>query len=402
MRKHLLALLSAVATIVVGLAVTPPHIVSSEARAQATAADSKQLDRLIAAFERIRENYVNELDQSKLVDAAIQGMIGVLDSHSVYFDATTFRDMQISVSNWVGLGIEAVMENGLLKVISPLDESPAAKAGIRTNDIITDVDDVPVRGLNLYEALEKTHGQVNTRVRLTIMRGGQDKPVELTIVRNSFSYRSIRTRKEGEDIGYIRISSFNEGTQRFGKAIDELSIQMSPDKLRGYVLDLRNNPGGLLDQAISVADAFLEEGEIGSVRGRKLEQIEHFNARPGDIINGKPLIVLINGGTASAAEIVAGALQHHMRATVIGIRSFGRGSVQTILPLGGRSGALRLTTGRYFTPAGHSIDGTGIVPDIEVLQDVSDNPKNDKALNMAYELLRGIKSDPAFPSNRKG
>ena len=402
MRKHLLALLSAVATIAVGLAVTPPHIVSSEARAQATAADSKQLDHLIAAFERIRDNYVNELDQSKLVDAAITGMIGVLDSHSVYLDARTFRDMQISVSSWVGLGIEAVMENGLLKVVSPLDESPAAKAGIRANDIITHVDHVPMRGLNLYEALEKTHGQVNTTVQLTIVRKGQEKPVELTIVRNVLSRRSIRSRKEGEDIGYIRISWFSEEIHRFGKAIDELSTQMSADKLRGYVLDLRNYPGGLLDQAIAVADAFLEEGEIGSVRGRKPEQIERFNARPGDIVKGKPLIVLINGGTASAAEIVAGALQDHKRATVIGTRSFGKGSVQTIVPLGGRSGALRLTTGRHFTPAGQSIDGTGIVPDIEVLQDVSDNPKNDKVLNMAYELLRGTKSDPAFPPNRKG
>jgi carboxyl-terminal processing protease len=398
MRKVLLTLLGVTVGMVLGpLATTRPHIVSSEARAQATAADSKQLDRLIAAFERIQDNYVNGLDQSKLVDAAIKGMIGVLDSHSVYFDATTFRDMQISVSNWVGLGIEAVMENGLLKVISPLDESPAAKAGIRTNDIITHVDDVPVRGLNLYEALEKTHGQVNTRVRLTIMRGGQDKPVELTIVRNSFSHRSVRTRKEGEDIGYIRISSFNEGTQRFGKAIDELSTQMSPDKLRGYVLDLRNNPGGLLDQAIEVADAFLEEGEIGSVRGRDPVANRTFNARPGDIVKGKPLIVLINGGTASASEVVAGALQHHKRATVIGTRSFGRGSVQSIVPLFGRSGALRLTTGRYFTPAGRSFDGTGIMPDIEVLQDVPDNPENDKALKLAYDLLRGIASNPAFP-----
>jgi carboxyl-terminal processing protease len=401
MRKPLLALLSAVATIVVGLAVTRPHIVSSEARAQATAPDSRQLDRLVAAFERIRDNYVDELDQSELVTAAIKGMIGVLDSNSNYFDATIFRDMQISHYGHPGfVGIETTMENGLIKVVAPLDEMPAARAGVRVNDIITHIDDVPVLGLTHDQAVEKMRGPVNTKVRLRITRMGQDKPVELTVVREISRLRSVRTRKEGEDIGYIRISSFSEEMHRFGKAMDELSTQIPAGKLRGYVLDLRNNPGGLLDQAIAVADAFLEEGEIGSVRGRKPEQIERFNARPGDIVKGKPLIVLINDGTASAAEIVAGALQHHRRATVIGIRSFGRGSVQTIVPLGGRSGALRLTTGRYFTPAGRSIDGTGIVPDIEV--NAGADPENDKALNMAYELLRGITSDPAFPPNRKG
>ena len=244
-------------------------------------------------------------------------------------------------------------------------------------------------------------GPVDTQVRLTIMRAGYDEPVELTAVRQITSMRSVRMRQEGEDIGYIRIATLNEVTMRtLGTAISELSSKIPPDKVKGYVLDLRNTPSGLLDVAVSVADAFLEDGEIVSMRGRNPEQIERFSARPGDSINGKPLIVLINGGSAGGAEIVAGALQDHKRATVIGSRSFGRGSVQRILPLGAPHGWLRLTTGRYFTPAGHPIDAVGILPDIEVLQDFPQNPENDKALTIALDLLRSTAFEPAFPPNR--
>jgi carboxyl-terminal processing protease len=401
MSKLLLTLLSAAAGMALGFAVTRPDTAIVDARA-ATAVDYKQINRLGAAVDLIRTNYVDRLDLSDLVDAAIKGMVGLLDSPSNYFDEKTFREMTIQiVGELAGLGIEATMENGLVKVIAPIDESPAAKAGVIVNDIITHIDDVPLQGLTLDQAVEKTRGPVNTRARLTIMRKGHDKPVELTVVREVIRVRSVRTRKEGEDIGYIRISWFNEQTRSLGKAIDELSSQIPADELKGYILDLRNNAGGLFDVVVSVADEFLDDGEIVSVRGRNPEQVERFNARPGDIIHGKPLVVLINGGSASGAEIVAGALQDHKRATVIGSRSFGKGSVQTIVPLGPGNGALRLTTGRYLTPAGRSIHAAGILPDIEVLQDLPQSPEHDKVLNIARDLLRGITSNPAFPPSSK-
>jgi carboxyl-terminal processing protease len=240
-------------------------------------------------------------------------------------------------------------------------------------------------------------GLVNSKIRLKVMRKGVDKPLEIAIVRDTIRVRSVRSRTDGDDIGYIRITQFNEQTtDGLRKAIADANDQLG-DQLKGYVIDLRNNPGGLLDQAISVSDAFLERGEIVSIRGRDPEETQRFNARTGDLTKGKPVIVLINGGSASASEIVAGALQDHKRATVIGSRSFGGGSAQTILPLGRGNGAIRLTTGRYFTPAGHSIGAAGIRPDIEAVQDFPQPPENDKALTMAFDLLRGIASDPGFP-----
>jgi carboxyl-terminal processing protease len=257
------------------------------------------------------------------------------------------------------------------------------------NDIITHIDGVPVRGLTPYAAVDRMRGPIDTKVRLTIRRNGHDKPIELTVVRDVIRPRSVRIHRHVDDIGYIRVASFNETTMdALQKGISELSGQIPADKLKGYVLDLRNSPGGLPDQAIAVTDAFLEDGEIGLVRGRDPVANQTFNARPGDIVMGKPLIVLINGGTAGVAEIVAGALQHHKRATVIGARSFGRGWVQSVFPLGVRRGALSLTTGRSF-------DGTGIMPDIEVPQDVPD-----RQLNMAYDLLSGIAHSAAFPPNK--
>jgi len=305
------------------------------------------------------------------------------------------------------------------------------------NDIITQLDGEQVQGLTLNQAVEKMRGPVNTKIKLTIMRKGQDKPIEVSITRDVIRVRSVRMRTEGDDIGYIRITQFNEQTSDgLRKAISDITAQIQNDKLKGYVLDLRNNPGGLLDQAISVSDAFLERGEIVSTRGRNAEETQRYSARAGDLTKNKPIIVLINGGSASASEIVAGALQDHKRATILGTRSFGKGSVQTIIPLGNNNGALRLTTARYYTPSGKSIQAKGIVPEIEVLQDVPDElkarsdtkgeaslrghlktqegeektgsqsyippeAKNDKALNEALALLRGTKSNPAFPPNAK-
>jgi len=392
MRKILTALLGAAVGMALGLAITRPQTIMVEARAQAAASDPRQLDRFIAAFDRIHAGYVDQLDQSDLIDAAIKGMVGALDSQSSYLDWKLFRDIQIT--HYFGpasLGMETIPEKGRVKVIAPIDETPAARAGLRAKDVITHIDGVPVERLTPHElVIDKTRGQVNTTVRLTIVREGEDKPLELTLAREMMRLHAVRSRVDGGDIGYIRIRLLSDGTvQALGKAISELSSQISADRLKGYVLDLRNTPGGLLDAAVSTADAFLEEGEIVSVRGRTAEQIERFNARPGDISDGKPLVILINAGTASGAEIVAGALQDHKRATVMGTRSFGRGSVQTIVPLGDRSGALRVTTARYFTPAGRSFDGTGILPDIEVPQDIPGNQENDKALTLAFELLRG-------------
>jgi carboxyl-terminal processing protease len=388
-------------------------------------------------FERVRADYVEKPDDAKLIEAAINGMLNGLDPHSSYMDAKSYRDMQVQTKGqFGGLGIEVTMEQGLVKVVAPIDDTPAARAGIMAGDIITHLDDEQVQGLTLNQAVEKMRGPVNTKIKLKIMRPGQEKPIDVNITREIIMVRSVRSRPEG-DVGYIRITQFNEQTNDgLKKAISDLSAQIPADKLKGYVVDLRNNPGGLLDQAIAVSDAFLERGEIVSTRGRNAEETQRFNARSGDMTKGKPLIVLVNGGSASASEIVAGALQDHKRATVVGTRSFGKGSVQTIIPLGSGNGALRLTTARYFTPAGRSIQAKGITPDIEVMQDVPEDmktrapdsrgeaalrghlkaegqeeagsqsyvppdPKDDKALNMAYELLRGTAVNAAFPPNPK-
>jgi carboxyl-terminal processing protease len=325
------------------------------------------------------------------------------------------------------------MEDGQVKVVAPIDDTPAAKAGILANDIITNLDGEAISGLTLDQAIDKMRGPVNTAVKLTILRKGQDKPLEISIMRDVIRVSSVRSHLEGDDIAYIRLTQFTEQTtDGLVKAINELSAQ-SGDKFKGVVLDLRNNPGGLLDQAISVSNAFLNRGEIVSIRGRNPEDMQRFEAKsnPGDLTKGKPLIILINGGSASASEIVAGALQDHRRGTLIGTRSFGKGSVQTIIPLSPVDGALRLTTARYFTPSGRSIQATGITPEITVTQDVPDalkgqtetggeaslrghlaasgdeqkgsqsyvppDPKDDKALHLALDLMRGTQNNPAFP-----
>ncbi|HEX8808557.1 MAG TPA: S41 family peptidase, partial [Xanthobacteraceae bacterium] len=378
MRKTSLLLLGALAGVLVTLMITQPRALLVGSAARAAVSDTyRELNLFGDVFERVRADYVEKPDDSKLVESAINGMLAGLDPHSSYMDPKSFRDMQVQTrGEFGGLGIEVTMEDGLVKVVAPIDDTPAAKAGVMANDIITHLDDEAVQGLTLNQAVDKMRGPVNTKIKLTIMRKGADKPIEVSIVRDIIRVKSVRWHPEGGDVGYIRITQFNEQTtDGLKQAINELNAQLGADKIKGYVVDLRNNPGGLLDQAISVSDTFLEKGEIVSTRGRNPEETQRFNARPGDMTKGKPVIVLINGGSASASEIVAGALQDHKRATLIGTRSFGKGSVQTIIPLGAGNGALRLTTARYYTPAGRSIQAKGISPDIEVLQDVPDNLK---------------------------
>jgi carboxyl-terminal processing protease len=438
MRKTSLLFLGALAGVLVTLIITQPHALVAGSAARAAVSDTyRELNLFGDVFERVRADYVEKPDDSKLVESAINGMLAGLDPHSSYMDPKSFRDMQVQTrGEFGGLGIEVTMEDGLVKVVAPIDDTPAAKAGVMANDIITQLDDEAVQGLTLNQAVDKMRGPVNTKIKLTIMRKGSDKPVEVTIVRDIIRVKSVRWHPEGGDVGYIRVTQFNEQTtDGLKQAINELNGQLGADKIKGYIVDLRNNPGGLLDQAISVSDTFLDKGEIVSTRGRNPEETQRFNARPGDMTKGKPLIVLINGGSASASEIVAGALQDHKRATLIGTRSFGKGSVQTIIPLGAGNGALRLTTARYYTPSGRSIQAKGISPDIEVLQDVPDNLKaqtdskgeaslrghlkaegaeetgsqsyvppnetDDKAIKMALDLLRGTASNAAFPPNPK-
>src|SRR5487761_2336523 len=373
MRKTTLILLGAAAGAAMTLLATQPYMIFVGSTAKAAAADTyRQLNLFGDVFERVRADYVEKPDDSKLIESAINGMLAGLDPHSSYMDPKSFRDMQVQTrGEFGGLGIEVTMEDGLIKVVAPIDETPAAKAGVQANDIITQLDGEQVQGLTLNQAVEKMRGPVNTKIKLTIMRKGQDKPLEMSLTREIIRVRSVRSQVEGDDVGYIRMTQFTEQTtDGLKKAITDITAKVSNDKLKGYILDLRNNPGGLLDQAISVSDAFLQKGEIVSTRGRNAEETQRFNARPGDLTNGKPVIVLINGGSASASEIVAGALQDHKRATLIGTRSFGKGSVQTIIPLGAGNGALALTTARYFTPSGRSIQAEGITPDITVLQNV--------------------------------
>src|SRR6202167_1056442 len=438
MRKTSLVLLSAATGAALTLFVTQPRAVFMGSSARAATSDTyRQLNLFGDVFERVRSDYVEKPDDSKLVKSAISGMLSGLDPHSSYMDAKSFRDMQVQTrGEFGGLGIEVTMEDGLIKVVSPIDDTPASKAGILANDIITMLDDEQVQGLTLNQAVEKMRGPVNTKIRLKVIRKGADNPIDVTLVRDNIRVRSVRARVEGDDIGYIRITTFNEQTtEGLKKEINNLNTQLG-DKLKGFVIDLRNNPGGLLEEAVTVSDTFLERGEIVSTRGRNAEETQRRSARPGDLTKGKPLIVLINGGSASASEIVAGALQDHKRATLIGTRSFGKGSVQTIIPLGAGNGALRLTTARYYTPSGGSIQAKGITPDIEVLQDVPDDlkaqtdskgeaslrghltgdagpeesgsqsyvppdEKDDKALHMATDLLRGSASNAAFPPNPK-
>ncbi|HRQ27236.1 S41 family peptidase [Hyphomicrobium sp.] len=334
----------------------------------------RQLDLFGDVFERVRSDYVEKPDDTMLIENAINGMLAALDPHSSYMSPKHYRDMQVQTrGEFGGLGIEVTMENGVVKVVAPIDETPAAKAGILANDLITHLDNDQISGLTLEQAVEKMRGPVNTPITLTIMRQGRDEPFDIKIVRDFIRINAVRSRVE-DDIAYIRLTTFNEKTHaNLVKAMDELKKEIGP-KLKGYVLDLRNNPGGLLDQAIAVSDDFLDQGSIVLTKGRNNEETQRAQARPGDTADGKPIVVLINGGSASASEIVAGALKDHKRATVIGTRSFGKGSVQTIIPLGA-NGAIRLTTARYYTPSNRSIQAKGIDPDIVVEQELPEELK---------------------------
>ena len=324
----------------------------------------RQLTLFGDVFQRVREDYVEEVSDQDLVEAAINGMLTSLDPHSAYLPDDNFQKMQVQTrGKFGGLGIEVTMENGFVKVVSPIDDTPADKAGILPEDLIISVDGESIVGLTLNDAVEKLRGPIGSNVKISVQRA-QDEPFEVNIIRDEIKIRSVRSRLY-ENIGYIRITTFSEQTSPgLQKAMDDLQAETA-EGLTGLVLDLRNNPGGLLSEAIRVSDAFLEKGEIVSTRGRGENDIQHAYARPGDISDGLPLVVLINSGSASASEIVAGALKDHRRAVVMGTRSFGKGSVQTITPMPGH-GAMRLTTALYFTPSGVSIQAKGISPDIEV------------------------------------
>jgi len=328
----------------------------------------KQLDLFGDVLERVRSDYVEKPDDAKLIETAINGMLSALDPHSSFLNAKNFRDMQVQTrGEFGGLGIEVTMENGIVKVVSPIDDTPAARAGLLANDLITHLDGEQIVGLSLEQAVEKMRGPVKAPILLTIIRKGREDPFDVKIIRDIIRINAVKSRAE-EDVVYVKISTFNEQTHRnLVSQVKKLNDKIGTSKVRGYIIDLRNNPGGLLDQAILVSDDFLNKGAIVLTKGRNLEETQRANARKGDITNGKKVIVLVNGGSASASEIVAGALQDHKRATIIGTRSFGKGSVQTIIPLGA-DGAIRLTTARYYTPSGRSIQAKGIVPDIKIDQ----------------------------------
>lgn len=408
--------------------------------ASAVAANSetyKQLSIFGDVFERVRAQYVTPPEESDLVENAINGMLTSLDPHSSFLNARDADDMRTQTrGEFGGLGIEVTLDRDseLVKVITPIDDTPASRAGVLSGDLISEIDGQPVRGLNLTQAVEKMRGPVGSSIDLTVLREGADAPIDIVITRAIIKVKAVKFRVE-DDIGYIRVISFTEKTyDDLETAIDKIESEVPDEKLKGFVLDLRLNPGGLLDQAINVSDAFLDRGEIVSTRGRNPEETRRYNSRPGDLTDGKPIVVLVNGGSASASEIVAGALQDHKRATVVGTRSFGKGSVQTIIPLG-ENGALRLTTALYYTPSGKSIQGTGIKPDILVQQPLPEElqgrvrqtgeselrghiqgqdetdegsgsiayvppeAKDDEQLGYALSLIRGEKTDPAYPPN---
>ena len=329
----------------------------------------EQLDLFGDIFERIRSQYVEEVDEAELIEAAINGMLTSLDPHSSYMSPKAAADMRVQTrGEFGGLGIEVTQQDGFVKVVSPIDGTPADAAGIEAGDFITHVDGETVLGLTLNQAVEMMRGPVGSEIIITVVREGEDEPFDVSIIRDTIKLTAVRSRVEGSSV-VLRITTFNDQTypnlsDGIAKQVEELG---GIDNVNGFVLDLRNNPGGLLSQAIRVSDAFLEKGEIVSTRGRDPQDGDRYNASPDDLAEGKPIVVLINGGSASASEIVAGALQDHRRAVVVGTRSFGKGSVQTVMPLGG-DGAMRLTTARYYTPSGRSIQALGVSPDIIVEQ----------------------------------
>ena len=419
MRKTSLVLLGAAVGAALTIVVTQPVLVGSGADAKTvTKPDVYRLLNLFGdAFEQVRSHYVEKPNDGKLVQTAINGMLADLED-SYFIDPQAFARSDACTgprcaTAFGNIGVAYTIQEGLATVVTPIDDTPAAKAGVMTGDIIARVDDEQVQGLTYQQFGTKLVGDVGSTVKLTLARAGRDKPIEVSIVRENTTRGSVRGRGEGGDIGYIRIIQFNESTaDQLKKAIDDIAAQIPAEKLKGYVIDLRNNPGGTLDGAIAAADGFLDDGEIVSIRHRASDKVERFRAKAGDLANGKPIVVLINGGSAAKAEIVAGALKDNHRATVVGTRSFGEGWDSTTVPLGPNKGALRLATGHYITPSGRLIQSNGIVPDVEAPQDVPDDlkvkatakikdkdqpalqsyippdPSADKALTAAYALLR--------------
>lgn len=342
-------------------------------------------------FETVRSKYVEPVSDKQLMEYAIKGMLSNLDPHSEFMTAKDFDDMKVQTKGeFGGLGIEVTMQDGVVKVVSPIDDTPAFKAGLQAGDLITHLDRKPVLGLSLAEAVDKMRGKIGSSIELTIRREGVAEPIFMNIKRDVIKIKSVRSHVESVDVGYIRITTFNQNTfSGLKDAFDSIKKEKG-DKIVGYILDLRNNPGGLLDQAIAVSDAFLDQGEIVSTRGRDETGIKRDNALPGDLADGLPVVVLINGGSASASEIVSGALQDHRRAVVMGTKSFGKGSVQTVIPTPG-GGAMRLTTARYFTPSGHSIQAKGIEPDIVVAPAKIEKLDD---INISEADLKGAISNP--------
>ena len=372
---------------------TVVNLTRSQSAVAANSEIYRQLDLFGDVLERVRTDYVEKPDDAKLIESAINGMLSALDPHSAFLNAKHFRDMQVQTrGEFGGLGIEVTMEKGVVKVVAPIEDTPAARAGLMTNDFITHLDGEQILGLTLQEAVEKMRGPVKTPIVLTVVRKGKEEPLKFKIVRDVIRINPVKARTE-DDVAYIRLTTFNEKTTaNLERAIDRLKKEIGPS-LKGFVIDLRNNPGGLLDQAIAVTDVFLEKGAIVLTRGRNLQETQRSNAQKGDLTDGQKIVVLINGGSASASEIVAGALQDHKRATIVGTRSFGKGSVQTIIPLG-TNGAIRLTTARYYTPSGRSIQAKGISPTIKVDQVLPEELKGKTQPTRGEASLRGhLKGD---------
>ena len=426
MRKTSLMLMGAATGVALTMFATlPPLALGEDANAASSVTNYRALDLFGDTFARVRSRYVEQPTDSKLIESAINGMLAGLED-SYYVDPQAMK--QAAPCNGPDcpqgdLGIVYTVTDGLAKVITAVDDSPAAKAGLMAGDIIAEIDDDSAQGLNFYQVAAKLRGQVGDKVGLTVMRPGRPGPLHLSLVREHVAAQAVRSHAEGGDVGYLRVAQFDAPTvDQLRQAVKGITAAIAPDKLKGYVLDLRNSPGGTLEQAVAVADAFLDDGEIVSIRNRKPEETQHFRAKAGDIAGGKPLVVLLNAGSAASAEIVAGALQDHHRATVVGTRSFGDGAVATLIPLGQDAGVIHLTTGHYFTPSGRVIENKGISPDVEVAQDLPDDlkpsskaggdqatlqsyvpsdPQADKALNRAYELLRKTAQNvPSTPVRR--
>mgnify|MGYP001400804459 FL=1 len=378
-RFILVALAGVISGALITTQFTDPLIAQETKRVKST---YENLDLFGDIFERIRSSYVEEIDEEKLIESAISGMLSSLDPHSSYMAPEDFSTMQVQTrGEFGGLGIEVTQENGFIKVVSPIDDTPAANAGIEAGDFITKVDGESTLGKTLDEAVDKMRGPVGSEIIITVVREGVDEPFDVSIIRDTIEIKAVKARTEGKTI-VLRVSSFTSKTYPNLKDSLEKEIKAAGglENVNGVIVDLRNNPGGLLNQAIRVSDAFLESGEIVSTRGRAAGDAERYNATPGDLTNGKPVVVLINGGSASASEIVAGALQDHHRAIIVGTKSFGKGSVQTIIPLSSDGAAMRLTTARYYTPSGRSIQSLGVSPDILVKQRVrsDEDPEKDQ------------------------